>query len=290
MEKLSDLSHLLVVVGPTASGKSSFALELAKKYGGEIVNADSRQMYKGVSIGVAKPDFDDVVGDVGFVDGISHHLYFMLDPLERGSVVRFQKTAFVVIDEILRRGKVPILVGGTGYYVQAVVDNMQYPDVELNDEREALQNVSLDEMVKELREYDAFICEKIDCKNPRRVMNALLRKRKSAPDVEKGGMLYDVLMYGMEVDRETLKKRIAVRVDAMLEAGLGAEVQRILDMYGADAPVLDSIGYKEVVAYIQGNIDALEMREQIIIHTQQYARRQMQWLKRDKRIEWVKLG
>lgn len=286
---MSTLPTLKVVVGPTASGKSSYAIEWAKRIGGEIVNADSRQLYRDVSIGVAKPVFERVENGIGYVEDVLHHLFFALSPDQRSSVVDYQCRSFEVIDGILARGKTPILVGGTGYYVQAIVDNMRYENVDIANDVDLVSRMSLFDMLAELHERDALAFERVDRANYRRVANALVRARRGLDDVRSDSSRYEVEMVGLRVSLQQLEQRIIVRVDDMLLHGLVDEVRGLLERYGSDVPIFNSIGYKEVLSMLNGEITHEEMRELIIVHTRQYARRQMQWFKRDERIRWVEM-
>ena len=281
------MSPLIVIIGQTASGKSSCALEIAKKNNGSIVNADSRQLYRELQIGTAKPVFDRVEDGIGYIDDVAHYLYEELSPDERGSVSDYQTRAFAVIDQIHAQGMIPILVGGTGYYVQAVVDNMQYGDVVVDEGlRSDLNELSLDLLQKKLLELDMDVYKKTQFENKRKVIRAIERVMFGQADVVAGSVKYDVLQIGLDVERDVLVERIHGRVDDMIASGLIDEVRGLIDMYGADIPALDSIGYKEVVRFLDGEIDERSLAEDIQIHTRQYAKRQKTWFARDSRICW----
>ncbi len=279
---------LIVIVGSTASGKSSCALSIAKKYSGVIVNADSRQVYRELSIGTAKPVFGRVADGVGYVDEIPHVMFDIFSPDEKISVSVFQRHALRAINKVYEQGKVPVLVGGTGYYVQSVVDNMQYADVEIDEDfRRELNAMSLNELHNQLRQVDPDAYASIQISNKRRVIRALERVQLGQADVVSGPKLFDVLQLGMSVERDVLIDRIDTRVDSMMGEGLVDEVRDIVDRFGYDALALDSIGYKEVVSFLKNDIDQKEMIELIKIHTRQYARRQKTWFSRDDRIVWI---
>ena len=283
------MKPLIVIVGTTASGKSGCALEIAKKFNGVIVNVDSRQMYRELQIGTAKPVFDRVENGVGYVDDVAHYLYEELSPNVRGSVSEYQRRAFEVIDEIHAQGKVPILVGGTGYYVQAVVDNMQYSNVEIDESvRNELGEMSLEDLCEKLKKLDVGVYERTQLENKRKVIRAIERVIFGQDDVVAGEKLYEILQIGLKVDRDVLIDRINRRVVEMIDDGLVGEITGLIDRHGEQIPALDSIGYKEVVSLLRGEIDEKQVVEDIQIHTRQYAKRQKTWFSRDDRIEWIK--
>lgn len=279
---------LIVIIGTTASGKSSCALDIAKKINGVIVNADSRQMYRTLQIGTAKPVFDRVEDGVGYVDDVAHYLYEELDPNERGSVAVYKDRACDVIDQIHALGKIPILVGGTGFYVQAVVDNMQYGHVEIDETlRSDLNALSLNDLQHRLCEMNKDVYENTQIKNKRKLIRAIERLSSGQVDVVAGPVVYDVLQIGMRVDRDVLFERIEQRARQMVADGLVGEVRQLVERCGENIPALESIGYQEGLAFLRGEIDEQEMIEQIAIHTRQYAKRQKTWFSRDDRIVWV---
>ncbi len=280
---------LIVIVGQTASGKSSCAFEIAKKINGVVVNADSRQMYRELQIGTAKPVFDRVENGVGFIDDVAHYLYEELSPEERGSVTVFKRRAISVIDEIHAQNKVPILVGGTGYYVQSVVDNMQYSDVVIDEGvRDELNEMSLEDLCEKLKKLDGGVYERTHIENKRKVIRAIERVMSGQSDVVAGEKLYEVLQIGLHVDRDVLIDRINRRVVEMIDGGLVDEIRSLIERYGDEIPALDSIGYKEVVRFLSGEIDEEKCIEEIQIHTRQYAKRQKTWFSRDDRIVWMR--
>ncbi len=281
------LPKIIVVCGQTASGKSACAFEIAQQYGGEIVNADSRQMYRDCVIGVAKPKFETVREGIGYIEGIAHHLFEEVSPRTRSSVAEYKLLADEVIADILSREKLPVVVGGAPYYIQAIVDNMEFQDEAIDAERDNLDTMDLSILQEKLKLINPAIYATIDIHNKRRVTRALQRAQGGFKDVVYGEKKYDCLLIGMKVERDDLMKRIENRTREMIEEGIVDEVKKLQTMYGADAHALQSIGYRQVVNYLNNEYSALEMYHEIVLRTRQYAKRQMTWLKGDTRIMWV---
>jgi tRNA dimethylallyltransferase len=286
---MSALPKILVIVGPTASSKTALSLELAKKYNGEIVNADSRQIYRGMDIGTAKIEFNDANFMAG---GVKHHLIDVAEPNEEFSLAHFKNAAFGAIDDILSRGKLPIIVGGTGLYVQAIVDNLDIPaiapDLEL---RAGLEKKDVGELAEMLRQSDPEAYGRIDIKNPRRVIRALeVAMSEKNGLVRKAGKLpskYDALQIGLTIPREELVKRINERVDEQISRGLVEEVRGLAEKHSWDLTAMSGIGYKQIGYFLKGKMTLPEAIELIKRDTRRYAKRQMTWFKRDKNIRWV---
>ncbi len=285
------LPKIIIIVGPTASGKTALSLELAKKFNGEIVNADSRQVYRKMDIGTAKAPKD--IGQSEYiVQGILHHLIDVVDPDEEFTLAHYKKMAFKVIDNIFRQGKLPIIVGGTGLYVWSIVDNLDIPAVAPNSKlRQALDDKSLDELVIMLKNSDPITAEKIDLKNPRRVKRALevimtsneslVLKQKKLPS------RYDSCQIGINVPRDELNMRINERVDRQINDGLIEEVKSLAKNFDWSLPSMSAIGYKEIGYFLRGEMQLDEAVELIKRNTRRYAKRQMTWFRRDKRICWT---
>lgn len=233
---------LIAIVGETASGKSALALELAKRYDGEIICADSRTVYKGMDIGTAKPSKEEQAE-------IPHHLLDIVEPSERFTVADFKSRANQVIDEITARGKLPIMVGGTGLYVDSVLFDYDFSpeDAERNEQ------------------------------NPRHLKEPVQGSRELRPHT---------LILGMSVPKEELEKRIEQRVEKMIQQGLEDEVMALADRYGWEPPAMSGVGYQEWQAYFAGTQTLAETKQLVIIHTRQYAKRQRTWFKRNKYIYW----
>jgi len=278
------MKKLIVILGPTASGKTDLAIKLAKKFNGEIVCADSRQVYKEMNIGTAKPILSEI-------KKIPHHLFDIVYPDEEFNVVIYKKLAIKVIKDIQKRKKLPFLVGGTGLYIWAVVDNLKFPRVapqkRLRKELEKKSEKELFEIYKKLDPKGAQFIEK---ENKRRLIRAIEVCKVTGKSFwgqrKKGKPFFDVLQIGIKTKKEKLRERIEKRVKKMLKASLEKEVKRLVKKYGWTPP-LQTIGYQEFKDYFEGKIKEEEAKEKIILHTLQFARRQMTWFKRDKRTLWI---
>ena len=282
---------VVVIVGPTASGKTAVSIELAKKINGEIISADSMQIYKYMDIGTAKPTLDEM-------QGIKHYMLDVVMPDETFNVAKYKSMAESAIEEILKKGKVPIIVGGTGLYVNTLVDGIEFADVPGDEEyRNELIEKGYREgamsIYKELEKVDSE-SKKIDPNNIRRVARALeiykvTGKTKTQLDIEsRKEVKYDYRLFGMEWDRETLYNRIDLRVDKMIEAGLIDEVRNVTEKFKISNTAVQGLGYKEVIEFLNGNISYEEMIEKLKLETRHYAKRQLTWFRRDKRIKWIK--
>ena len=283
---------VVVIVGPTASGKTAVSIELAKKINGEIISADSMQIYKYMDIGTAKPTLDEM-------QGIKHYMLDVVMPDETFNVAKYKSMAESAIEEILKKGKVPIIVGGTGLYVNTLVDGIEFADVPGDEEyRNELIEKGYREgdmsIYKELEKVDSESAKKIDPNNIRRVARALeiykvTGKTKTQLDIEsRKEVKYDYRLFGMEWDRETLYNRIDLRVDKMIEAGLIDEVRNVTEKFKISNTAVQGLGYKEVIEFLNGNISYEEMIEKLKLETRHYAKRQLTWFRRDKRIKWIK--
>jgi tRNA dimethylallyltransferase len=291
------MNKLIVILGPTASGKSSLAIKLAKKFNGEIISADSRQIYRGMDIGTAKIkcQMSNVKCQVSGVrcQHIPHHLIDIINPDQEFTVAEYKKRAIRIIKDIQRRGKIPFLVGGTGLYIKAIVDNLKIPKVAPNKAlRNKLNKKSSQELIKELKKLDPEAAASLDPANKRRLIRALevclATKKPFSKQQIKGKPLFDVLQIGLSLPREKLYKKINQRVDQMIKAGLIDEVKSLGKKYSWDLPSMSGIGYRQIGLYLQGKIDLSTAIELIKRDSRRYARRQMTWFKQDKRIHWLK--
>lgn len=282
------LPRIVCIVGPTSSGKTSLSLVLAKALNGEIVNADARQLYRGFYIGTGKPSLIERTE-------IPHHL-FDEDPGTQITVSEWREKALACIHTIVDRGRLPILVGGTGLYLQALIDNLSIPEVPPQTElREALSRCSLDELVDRLRETDPEAVTVVDLKNPRRVIRALevaLATGTSFVDARQKGLpLVEVLQIGIERTREELYARAEAAVDEMVSRGWVEEVRGLLAQgFLKESPAMSAIGYRELVDVVEGRLTLNEVVPSIKQATRNYIKRQITWFKRDERIEWVRDG
>ncbi|HVX48014.1 MAG TPA: tRNA (adenosine(37)-N6)-dimethylallyltransferase MiaA [Candidatus Saccharimonadales bacterium] len=267
---------LIVVVGETASGKSALALKLARRVNGEIICADSWTVYKDFDIGTAKPTRLERAE-------VPHHLLDVADPRGGFSAAVFQQLAEPVITAIARRGKVPILVGGTGLYIDSILYHysfMKEPSPEL---RAELNAMSLDELI-ERAEAAGFLRRDIDLRNKRRVIR-LIETEGELP--ERQPLRPNTLIIGLKPPREDLEERIEKRTDAMLAAGLEREVHELAERYGWDCEAMKGVGYAQWRGYFEGSAALPETRAKIIKATMDLAKRQRTWFKRNKSIHWV---
>lgn len=280
MTNVSVKPKLLAIVGPTASGKTDLAIFLAKKFRGELVSADSRTIYRGMDIGTGK----DRTYPCQMLDVVA--------PDETLTLSEYKKKALEEISAIAKKGKLPILVGGTGLYIWAIVDNLQIPEVPPNDAlREQLEKKSVAELQKLLVAVDPDAAT-LAAGNKRRMIRALEvmteTGTKFSEATQKGEPLFDCLQIGLKVERDELVNRINKRVEAMMEAGFMGEVMELRKkLYPPDLPAMSGIGYAELNAVIDGGQSLPMAVERIKARTRQYARRQMTWFRRDPRIKWV---
>lgn len=283
------LPKIVVIVGPTASGKSDLAVKIAKKFNGEIISADSRQIYRGMDIGTAKPSKKEMTT-------IKHYLIDIRNPDQDYSAGQYKKDVVEAIDRIIKSGKLPILVGGTGLYVDAVVKNLEFPEVKENKKlREQLEKEisekGLGYVFKRLVDLDPEAAYIVDPKNPRRVIRALeialLSNKKFSEQRKSGNPLYNVLEIGINLPLELLRRRIAKRTKQMIKEGLVEEVEELVKKYGPDCKTFDAIGYREIIDYLKEKISLIETIEQINKNTWHYAKRQMTWFKRNPNINWI---
>ncbi|WP_445001771.1 tRNA (adenosine(37)-N6)-dimethylallyltransferase MiaA [Exiguobacterium alkaliphilum] len=281
---------VIVIVGPTAVGKTKTGIELAKAFNGEIVSGDSVQVYRGMDIGSAKVTVEEA-------EGIPHHLIDLCDPDEPMSVAKFQQLARQAIDDIYARGKLPILVGGTGLYIRSILYDYEFAERPVNETLRASLEDEASRLGPEvlhdrLRELDSRRAEQIHPNNVRRVIRALevaLQGDSQAVDSAPSEH-YAYKLFVLHADRDVLYKRINERVDVMLASGLVEEVERLLESGYGDTQAMRAIGYKEVVPYIEGRVTEERMRETLKQHTRQFAKRQLTWFRHQFDGIWVDMG
>ena len=277
MEPEIGRSPLVVIVGQTASGKSALAMDLARRFDGEIVAADSRTVYSGLDIGTAKPTPLEQ-------KSVKHHLIDVVDPTTNFSVADFKRLASAAIADIASRGRLPILVGGTGLYVDAVIYDFQFRAPANPTLRLSLEGLTVNEL--QARLVDQGIALPTNSQNPRHLIRAL---ETGGQVGVRGSLRPDTLVIGLQADAERLKDRIARRVDAMVQDGLVGEVQRLAELYGWDAPALQAPAYKAFRAYVDGQVTLDVAKQEFVRLDWQYARRQKTWFKRNKDIAWINL-
>ena len=287
------MQKVVVIAGPTASGKTSLGVELAKKINGEVISADSMQIYKDMTIGTAKPTPEET-------EGIPHYLIDFVSPDERYSVADFKRDAEEKMDEIISRGKVPIVVGGTGLYIDSLVYGIDYPEIEYDEEyrNELMKKAQTEEGLKKLYEeavrLDSKAMEKIssnDKKRITRILEIYNATGKTKTELERKsrekGPKFDYAVFAIDWDREKLYERINLRVDIMIEQGLVDEVKTVVNKYNKFPTAMQGLGYKEVVEYLEGKTTYEEMIEKIKLETRHFAKRQLTWFRKNKDIIWI---
>jgi len=276
----------IVLLGPTAAGKTALSIELAKKFGGEIISADSRQVYISMDIGTDKIPVERR-------EGIPHYLFDLALPSERFTVADFKKLAEERIEAILARGRVPFVVGGTGLYIRAITENFSLPPEnpelrkKLHDELAKFGSAALHEKLAKL---DPQSAAKIHPQNARYIIRALeiiMTTGKPKNDAS-GRPRWRVLKIGLNPTREILFERIHQRVEKQFERGLIEETKKLLAMgYSKELPAMSSLGYREVMEYIEGKLSLEDTKELLKQNTRNFAKRQMVWFKRDKGVVWI---
>ena len=283
---------VIVICGPTASGKTALSIELAKKIEGEIVSADSMQIYKDMNIGSAKVMPEEM-------EGIKHYLIDFVSPDERYSVANYKQDAKKAIEEIISKGKTPIVVGGTGLYVDSLIYEIEYNDIEIDEEyRRKLETIKEKEglaiLYKKALEIDPKAMEKISSNDSKRIMRVLeiyhsTGKTKTQQEFESRTkeIPYDYRVFAINMDREKLYDRINKRVDIMLEKGLVNEVKNLLKKYNNFPTAMQGLGYKEVKDYLEGNLSYEEMINKIKQESRHYAKRQLTWFRKNENTIWI---
>ncbi len=278
-------SKIIAIVGPTASGKSALAVKIAKKFGGEIISADSRQVYKGMDIGTGKITRKEMAK-------IPHHLLDVASPKRQFTVVQYKKLAEKAIKKIRGRGKIPIICGGTGFYIQTVSDNLLIPEIKPDAKlRIRLEKKSAKELFNQLKKLDPRRAKNIDKNNRRRLIRALEIVIKSGKKVPllKSGPKYEALIIGIKRNAKELKELIKTRLLKRLKQEMVKEIIN-LKKSGLSWKKLEDFGleYRYVAYYLQNKLSYNEMIEKLQKEIEHYAKRQITWFSKDKRINWVK--
>ena len=278
---------ITVICGPTASGKTKLGIELANQINGEIISADSMQIYKEMNIGTAKPTKEECMQAV-------HHLVDFVPPDKRYSVADFKNDATEKIKDILSRGKNVIIVGGTGLYINSLVYNIEYNEEKTDLEyRKKLEEYSVEELYEKANKIDSKAVEKIsktDRKRLSRILEIYHTTGKTKTELEinsRKKLEYDYRIFVLSTDREKLYERINKRVDIMVEQGLIEEVKEILQKYDNMSTAMQGIGYKEVKEYLDGSVTKEEMLEKLKMETRRYAKRQLTWFRAYENAVWL---
>jgi len=279
-----NLKKIIIILGPTASGKTELSIKLAERFNGEIISADSRQIYKEMNIGTAKVKKEET-------ERIPHHLIDIRKPNQEFNVAIYKELAINKIKEIQEKRKLPFLVGGTGLYIKSVVENIKFPKVPPQKElREKLGRKSEKELFNIYKKLDPEGSEKIKKNNKRRLIRAIeVSKVTGKPFWKqrgKGEKIFDSLQVGINLPKKELDQRIEKRVENMIGLGLKKETKKLVKKYGW-IPILQTIGYQEWKEYFEEEINEEEVKNKIITHTKQFAKRQMTWFKRNNKIKWI---
>lgn len=288
------MPRVLCVVGPTASGKTKMGVALAKRFDGEVVSVDSMQIYRGMTVGTAAPTAEEM-------EGVPHHMIAVADPAESWSVAKYAEMADACVQDILHRGKLPVLVGGTGLWLDALVRGTDFaPGAQGEEIRRQLQQRLADEgaeaLLEELRRIDPEAAAKLHLKDEKRIIRALEVYRETGMTFTEHNRLtqampprYEALYIGLDfADRQDLRDRIDRRVDTMVEQGLLQEVQTLLASgLPKDATALQAIGYKQFLGVSDGTVTEGEAVEEVKLRSRQYAKRQLTWLRRNGAIHWI---
>jgi tRNA dimethylallyltransferase len=290
VKRLDSKQKLLVIIGPTAVGKTKLSIELAKRFNGEIISGDSMQIYRGMDIGTAKIKKNEM-------GGIPHHLLDIRDPEEKFSVAEFQQLVRSKISEIAKKGKLPMIVGGTGLYIQSVLYDYQFSDAPADEGfrkelEEKVKERGSQILHQELVEIDPESASHIHPNNARRVIRALEiyhctgKTMSEYQEKQQPDLLYDTALVGLTMERELLYERINLRVEMMLEEGLLDEVKRLYQQNLRDCQSIQAIGYKEIYEYLDGLVTLEQAVDQLKQNSRRYAKRQFTWFKNKMDVKW----
>ena len=275
---------VIAIVGPTASGKTAYSIELAKQINGEIISADSRYVYKGFDIGTAKPTKEEQ-------DGIPHHMIDIVEPEFEYSAGLYKQEASKLILEINSKGKIPIITGGTGLYIDILLKNYDLPQIEANRElRDSLMQLETETLFEKLAKLDKDATNIIDSNDRKKIIRAIEIITTSGKTLNEtrgiGESKYEIEWLGKNFDRDTLYSRIDKRVDNMVETGLIEETKALLQKHGKIPNLVNTIGYREIISYLDNNCSLEEALDLLKKNTRNYAKRQLTWFRRNQDIKW----
>lgn len=277
-------NKVIAVVGATASGKTAYAVELARRVNGEIISADSRLVYKGLDIGTAKPDMDERFG-------IPHYMIDIVEPEVDYSVGLYANESRNIIEDIISRGKTPVIAGGTGLYFRILLENYDLPKINPDYElRETLSRLSFAELYEMLVNLDAEAAKLVVQNDKRRAIRFIeIVKLTGSPVSEARGLKepeFEVEWIGLNYPREELYDRINRRVDLMIEQGLVDETKNLLAKHGRINNIINTIGYREITSYLDGELTLEEAKDKLKQNTRNYAKRQLTWFRKNPDIKW----
>ena len=282
---MNKLPKVIAVVGATASGKTSYAIELAKQINGEIISADSRLVYKGMDIGTAKPTVEER-------QGIQHHLIDVVEPEENYSAGWYAKDARKCIKDIISRGKTPIIAGGTGLYFRILLENYDLPEMNADYElRKELASKSFEELFEILSKIDEKAANSVEQNDKKKLIRYIEIVKHTGKPLHlargiKDEKEFEVEWIGLNYPREELYDRINRRVDLMVEQGLIEETQKLLEKHGRIPNIVDTIGYREIISYLDGELSLDEAKDKLKQNTRNYAKRQLTWFRKNEEINW----
>jgi tRNA dimethylallyltransferase len=283
---IKNLPKLIVIVGPTATGKTALSIELAKQFHGSVISADSRQIYKGMDIGSGKITRKEM-------QGITHYLLDIANPKRKFSVGQYKILAEKAIKKIIKQKRIPFLVGGTGFYIQAIADNLILPKIKPDWQLRAnLEKLTTQQLFNKLRKLDQKRAKNIDSNNRRRLIRALeiiKKTKKTIPPLLNKKPNFDSIFIGIKKSKEEISSAIKKRLDKRLKNDMIAEVKKLKDQ-GISWKRLEEFGleYRFIAQYLQNKINYEQMKERIQKESEQYGKRQMTWFKKDQRINWIK--
>lgn len=293
LEQAAEKKPLIVLTGPTAVGKTALSIQLARRIGGEIISADSMQVYRHMDIGTAKIRLEEM-------DGVPHHLIDILEPTEDFNVVRFQALARAAAEDIYSRGKIPIVAGGTGFYIQALLNDIDFTQIDENTQfREEMERLAAEQgaevLHERLRAVDPESAEAIHANNVKRVIRALEYYEQTGEKISAHNEAeraktspYHFFYYVLNTDRAVLYERIEKRIDEMMEEGLVEEVRQLQAMgCRRDSVAMQGLGYKEILDYLDGACTLEDAIYKIKRDTRHFAKRQITWFKREKHVTWI---